>query len=215
VIDPVSLAVDAVVNGRTARVPLVFVAGALTSVGPCMAPRYLALAALSGERRRLLGVAVFVSGLLLAYSALGFGVGLLAGLAGNAAGVYAVLAVLLVGAGLVGLVRTPCCEHDGGAKPATRLGALFSMGAASGLVVSPCCTPVVAMVGMLAFNGDGLARGALLAAFALGHTAPLFLVGAAGSVSARTVQRWGASPAAAIVSGTLLLALGAYYGLLA
>jgi cytochrome c biogenesis protein CcdA len=54
----------------------------------------------------------------------------------------------------------------------------------------------------------------LLAAFAIGHAAPLFAVGTLGSLCARTFRRWNASPAPAVVSGALMLALGAYYGLL-
>ena len=217
-IDPVTLAVDAIGRGDATRLPIVALAGIVTSLGPCVAPRYVAIAALLGERRRTLTIATFVAGMLAAYAALGFGVGILGQLAGHASVLYFVLAIALAGAGAATLLRGPRCDHahDGprAARP-RRLSGVFSLGAASAFVVSPCCTPVVAaVVGMTAFDGNPLSRAALLGAFALGHAAPLFVVGSLGSLCARTFRIWNAGPAPAVVSGTLMLALGIYYGLL-
>jgi cytochrome c-type biogenesis protein len=93
---------------------------------------------------------------------------------------------------------------------------VFSLGAASALVVSPCCTPVVAaVIGMTAGSADPAARAMLLGAFTLGHAAPLFLAGALGALCDRPLRAWNASPAPAVVSGALMLALGGYYGMLA
>jgi cytochrome c biogenesis protein CcdA len=217
-IDPIALAIDAVVRGDATRLPIVALAGIVTSLGPCVAPRYVAIAALLGERRRTLTIATFVTGMLAAYTALGFGVGILAQLAGHASALYLVLAVALVCAGAATLLRSPSCNHGHDERRRSqpcRLSGVFSLGAASAFVVSPCCTPVVAAVlGMTAFDANPLSRAALLGAFALGHAAPLFVVGSLGSLCARTFRMWNATQAPAVVSGTLTLALGAYYGLL-
>lgn len=218
-IDPVALSVDAVARGDASRLPLVALAGILTSFGPCVAPRYVALAALLGRRRKTLTISAFVAGMLTAYAALGFGAGLLAQVAGHASALYAVLAAVLIGGGLFTLLRAPACDHAHETQPGVaphRLSGVFSLGAGSALVVSPCCTPVVAaVVGMPAGSADPAARALLLAAFALGHAAPLFVAGALGSACARPLRAWSASPAPAVVSGALMLALGGYYGLLA
>jgi cytochrome c biogenesis protein CcdA len=219
-IDPVTSGVEAVVRGDAARLPLVAFAGVVTSFGPCVAPRYIAIAALLGERRRTLTIAAFVAGMLTVYIALGFGAGLLALVADHASALYLVLAATLAGAGLATLLRTSGCAHEhrlhgeGGAEP-RRLSAVFSLGAASAFIVSPCCTPIVAaVIGMSAVDASPFSRAALLGAFALGHAAPLFAIGSLGIVGTRAFRVWNASPAPSVVSGSLMLALGAYYGLL-
>lgn len=216
-IDPVALGIDAIARGDAARIPLAVAAGVATSIGPCVAPRYIALAALLGERRRALTVTAFVAGMLTAYAALGFGTGLLGQLAGHASALYAVLAFVLAAGGVLTLLRRAGCEHaHPGPRAPKRLSGVFSLGAGSALVVSPCCTPVVAaVIGLGAADANPAARAALLGAFALGHAAPLFAAGSLGALCARTFRAWEASPAPAVVSGTLMLALGAYYGLLA
>jgi cytochrome c biogenesis protein CcdA len=218
-IDPVAVSVDAIVRGDATRLPIVALAGLLTSLGPCVAPRYVAVAALLGETRRTLTIATFVTGMLCAYAALGFGAGVLGGLADHAAVLYLILAMTLSIGGLATLLRNPHCDHPHiGERTATRprrLSGVFCLGAASALVVSPCCTPIVAAVlGMTALDGNPVSRVALLGAFALGHAAPLFVAGSLGSFLARTSRTWNATPAPAVISGTLMLALGAYYGLL-
>jgi cytochrome c biogenesis protein CcdA len=218
-IDPVAVSVEAIARGNVAHLPLVAFAGMVTSVGPCVAPRYIALAALAGDGRRSLTIAAFVAGMLAAYTALGFGAGLLAEIAGHASVLYLVLALALAAGGVATLLRGSGCAHTHhGAtevRQTARPSAAFSLGAASALVVSPCCTPVVAaLIGMTAGEANPLSRAVLLGAFALGHAAPLLAFGSLGSISTRTFRVWNASPAPAIVSGSLMLALAAYYGLL-
>lgn len=218
-IDLVGGSVDAIFRGDAARLPLVALAGLVTSIGPCVAPRYIAVAALLSDGRRTVTIAAFVAGMLAAYAALGFGAGLLGQVAGHAAALYVVLAIALGLGGITTLARGSDCGHvHAERKPDVqphRLSAVFSLGAASALIVSPCCTPVIAAVlGMTAVDGNPLSRAALLGAFALGHAAPLFVVGSLGSLGSRSFRSWNTSPAPAIVSGSLMLALGAYYGLL-
>ena len=97
-----------------------------------------------------------------------------------------------------------------------RASGAFALGAGSALVISPCCTPlIVGFAGLGAFERDPLLAAAYLGAFALGHAAPLALTGLLGATFARRVRGIAASAAPAIVSGTLMIALGCYYGLLA
>jgi cytochrome c biogenesis protein CcdA len=217
-IDPVALSIDAIARGDAARLPLVALAGAVTSLGPCVAPRYVAIAALLGDRRRALTIAAFVAGMVTAYTTLGFGAGLLAQIAGHASSLYIALAVALAAGGLITLWRGSSCDHAHHtireSDEPHRVSAVFSLGAASALVVSPCCTPILAAVVGMSVDANPATRAELLAAFALGHAAPLFAVGTLGSLCARTFRRWNASPAPAVVSGALMIALGAYYGLL-
>ena len=218
-IDPVALSIDAIARADAGRLPLVALAGAVTSLGPCVAPRYVAIAALLGDRRRALTIAAFVAGMVTAYTALGFGAGLLAQVSGHASALYVVLAVALAAGGIITLCRGSSCDHPhhtihASAEP-HRLSGVFTLGAASALVISPCCTPIclAAVVGM-SVDANPTTRAELLAAFALGHAAPLFAVGTLGSLCARTLHTWNASAAPAVVSGALMIALGAYYGLL-
>jgi cytochrome c-type biogenesis protein len=213
-IDPVAVSVQAVESGSIARLPIVMLAGFLTSIGPCVAPRYVALAALLERGRRMRTTLIFVAGMLAAYAALGFGAGLLGELTHHASTLYLILATVLVGMGLRALTARPVCTqtHDG---HGARLSGAFSLGAASAFVVSPCCTPVVAAVlGMAAFDGDSWSRTTLLAGFALGHAAPLLAAAPGTSLLDRIGSRWYAGAAPALVSGTLMIALGLYYGLL-
>ncbi len=204
--------------------PLVFAAGIATSIGPCAAPRYVAVAALVNASRTPVRVVVaFVAGLVGAYVVLGTGVGLLGALWAASWAVYAVLAVVLGAAGLFTLLRGDGSSHDGshhergGARPRAGVGGTLLLGASSALVVSPCCTPLVAgIAGFTMTNGgDGVAGTALLATFATGHAIPVLAAGAFGSRIAFMMRRIAATHAPSVVAGTLMLALAAYYGALA
>jgi len=209
--------------------PLVFAAGVVTSIGPCAAPRYVAVAALVNASRAPVRVVVaFVAGLVGAYVLLGAGVGLLGTLWKSAGIVYEVLAVVLGVAGLFTLLRGDGSHHVGshhggshhasnGARRRVSMGGTLLLGASSALVVSPCCTPLVAGIAGLTMTNGGhaLAGAALLAIFACGHAMPVFAAGALGSRIAFAMRRLAASHAPSVVAGTLMLALAAYYGALA
>jgi thiol:disulfide interchange protein DsbD len=217
-IDPTTAAMTAIMHGDAARFPLVACAGMLTSIGPCVAPRYVALASILSGPRRAITIALFIAGIITVYMALGFGAGLLSAVTQNAARIDVALALILVAGGLVTLLRRSehrC--HDGAASVTPhRLSSIFCLGAASALVISPCCTPIVAaVIAFPSLDPSPGARAALLGAFAFGHAVPLLALGSTGALFAERLHRWTASPAPAVVSGTLMLALGAYYGLLA
>lgn len=215
--DPLPEAVSAVLHNDVTRLPIVVFAGLATSLGPCVAPRYVALAALLGGAHRIRTVAAYAAGVVTVYAALGLGTGLLSLVTRNAGTIDAVLAVALIASGIATLVHEPACRHERSAEesPSPRLSGSYTLGAASGLVVSPCCTPMVAAVAAFpVLDGSPLTRAAMLAAFALGHTAPMLATGMMSSAVATRIHRWTAAPATAVVGGTLTIALGAYYGIL-
>ncbi|HEY0615159.1 MAG TPA: hypothetical protein VGC96_10980, partial [Candidatus Elarobacter sp.] len=83
-------ALRAVATRSHAAYPLVFAAGLVTSIGPCAAPRYVAVAALVNAARRPWHIAVpFALGLIGAYVVTGFGAGMLAALQLRSSIVYA------------------------------------------------------------------------------------------------------------------------------
>lgn len=217
-------------SGSPLAIGLVFLAGTITSVGPCVAPRYVAIAAIvNGYRRPIVPTAAFIAGLVCAFVALGFGAGLLGSTAASSTIIYGSLALGLLCGGLVTLVRAAapqtraeCCTADRHHAPASSprdsrtLGGVFLLGAASAFVVSPCCTPVVATIvatsAAIGKPGFGMI---LLVSFALGHALPLFFAGSIGSIVQRLMRGRVPAQASAIVAGTLMLALAAYYGILA
>jgi len=214
--DPLAATLDGVAGHRAAALPFALLAGLATSVGPCVAPRYLALAALIGGRRSLVPAVAFAGGVVVVTVAIGAGTGLVAGLVANRTALDLILAGGLIAFGLATLVREPhACgapAHPGGA----RASGAFTLGGASALVVSPCCTPVlVAVAGLGAAARDPLFGLAVVAAFAAGHALPLLAAGLAGSWFGTALHRLTATAAPAVVSGSLTIALGAYYGLLA
>jgi thiol:disulfide interchange protein DsbD len=190
------------------------VAGVASSIGPCVAPRYLALASFTGGRRPWRPVIGFTLGIVVATLALGAGAGVVMALVAHVATIDAMVACALIVFGIATLAREPhaCAVH---AHDARTSGA-FALGAASAFVVSPCCTPlIVAFASLGTFGRDPAFAVASLGAFALGHAAPLLLAGVAGSFVATPLRALSATAAPAVVSGSLTLALGAYYAVLA
>jgi cytochrome c-type biogenesis protein len=222
-IDPVTAAVLAVASPSPAAIGWVFLAGAVTSIGPCIAPRYIAITAIANAGRRpLIPTTAFVLGLMGAYAALGFFTGLLGSLWSLSSAIYGGLALGLIAGGCVTLMRAVEPEPNGhmcagGAANMPRsVGAIFLLGAASAFVVSPCCTPIVAAVVATSTSiGKPLVGTLLLLAYAAGHALPLFFAGRIGAGIGRIIPRGITAQAPAIVGAVLMLALGLYYGALA
>lgn len=219
--DAVGAALAAVAARSAVAYPLVFAAGIVTSIGPCAAPRYIAVAACAHAARRPWAiVAAFAGGLVCAYVALGTAAGAIGTLWAASAATYALVAAVLAVSGVVTLARA-CGEshshesmHHG--RRSASLGGVFLLGASSAFVVSPCCTPVVAGIAGLTMTSGHSADGImLLAAFASGHVLPVLACGALGTRLSAALRRVAASQAPSVVSGSLMLALAAYYGVLA
>jgi cytochrome c biogenesis protein CcdA len=194
---------------------LVFAMGVLSSVGPCVAPRFMALAAcVTGNKNAATTVAAFVGGLIAAYVLFGAAISLVADLQVFASSIYAVVALALVIGGMYTLWHARAAGHcDHPPVPGVLTWwrtALF--GASFAFVVSPCCTPfIIAILVLTARMGSPALGMGLLAVFALGHCVPLLAYGIAGGRLNTLLARFRLDQAAAIASGTLMLALGAYY----
>ena len=175
-------------------VPLLFAAGVATSLTPCIYPMIPITAGILGgagaasrsRARTALMTFAYVAGLALVYSLLG----LLAGLTGTLFGVvssspwaYFAMANLLLLFGLAMLDVVPVAAPRRIAAWAARLtgdsvGAVFAMGAVSGLVAAPCGAPAFAAVLTFVAATRSAALGLLyLLVFSLGLTALLVLVG--------------------------------------
>jgi cytochrome c biogenesis protein CcdA len=195
--------------------PAAFGAGVITSVGPCAAPRAIAVAALAQRSSRpWLTAAIFALGTIGGYVAIGFGSGLFASARHWSSAIDALLAVVLAAGGIATLLRDAPdrCTH----RAVPRGGGIAALGAASALVVSPCCAPILAAIaGSAALAARPLDAAFVLAAFAAGHVLPLGTLAALGMQT----TRWGplrhVGHANAVISGSLMLALACYYGMLA
>lgn len=183
---------------------LVFGAGVLTSLTPCVYPMIPITAALVGgqsaggqvSRGRTVALTfTYVAGLALAYAALG----LLAGLTGTIFGTvsanpwaYFAMANLLLLAALAMLdvipVRLPAAlvTRAANAGTAGRFSGAFVMGAMSGIVAAPCSAPVMAAVltWVTATRSAGLGF-LYLFAFSLGMCTLLVAVGISSGMLAR------------------------------
>ncbi len=185
-------------------IPLLFAAGVLTSLTPCVYPMIPITAAivggntLSGPPSRFMAAGLtfsYVIGLALVYAALGT----IAGLTGSLFGaistnpwLYFGMANLLVYAALVMLDVVPLpiprslIARAAGVGGGGRYSAAFGMGAASGLVAAPCSAPVMAAV--LTWVGttrSGVLGFIYLFAFSLGMCALLVVVGLFSGQAAR------------------------------
>lgn len=201
--------VSARLSGNPAAVlPLLFGAGVLTSLTPCVYPMIPITAAIVGGRSlsdqqsdrkesrwRPLGLSlVYVTGLATVYA----GLGLLAGLTGTMFGTvssnpwaFFTMANLLLLAALAMLdvlpVRVPSSLLQRAASAGTggRAAGAFIMGAASGLVAAPCSAPVMAAVLTWVAATQSAGLGFLyLFTFSLGMCTLLVVVGlSAGTIS--------------------------------
>ncbi len=187
---------DRLSQSPVTAIPVLFAAGVLTSLTPCIYPMIPITAAIvggasSGEQprrgRALALTLAYVIGLALVYSTLG----LIAGLTGTLFGSVSAnpwllfgMANLLLVAAMAMLdvipVRLPTALTSAGATAGEggRLGGAFLMGAASGLVAAPCSAPVMAAVLTWVSRTKSAALGfTYLFVFSLGMCAILFVVG--------------------------------------
>jgi len=173
---------------------VLYVAGVMTSLTPCVYPMIPITAAIvggqavgGGSRRRVASlIAAYVIGLAAVYSALGVFAGLSGTLFGSVSTnpwLYFLMANLLILAGLVMLdvvpLRLPAflTRASAAGKQGNIPGTLM-MGAVSGLVAAPCSAPVMAVVlTWVATTRSGTLGFIYLLAFSLGMCTLLVLVG--------------------------------------
>ena len=184
--------------------PLLFLAGVLTSLTPCIYPMIPITAAIVGGQsageirparwRPLLLSLTYAIGLAVVYSALGLFAGLTGTLFGSISTnpwLYFAMANVLVIAALAMLdvlpVRVPATllQRVSSAGVGGRFSGALLMGAMSGLVAAPCSAPVMAAVLTWVTTTKSAWLGfAYLFAFSLGMCALLVAVGVStGSLS--------------------------------
>ena len=184
--------------------PLVFGAGLLTSLTPCVYPMIPITAAIVGgqagdavqpRRRVVLLTTAYVGGLAIVYALLG----MIAGLTGSVFGGVStnpwsvfLTANLLVAFALMmldvvpvpvprALVARAAAIFGGG-----RYAGTFAMGAASGLVAAPCGAPVFGTVlGWVAATQSAVLGFLYLLAFSLGMSTVLVVVGLSAGAASR------------------------------
>ena len=185
--------------------PVLFIAGVLTSLTPCIYPMIPITAAIVGgssvgdaprpRGRTVVLTFAYVIGLATAYASLG----LFAGLSGTIFGsvstnpwLYFVMANLLVIASLAMLdvipVRLPTALLSRAARAgeAGKVSGALIMGAASGLVAAPCSAPVMAAVlTWVTATKSGVLGFIYLFVFSLGMCTLLVFVGLFSGTIAR------------------------------
>ena len=198
---------------------LVFVAGLLTSLGPCslsLLPVTLAyLAGFDGAQRPWARSFSFAAGILLALVVLGLASALLGRIYGQVPDLVPMLVAVLsvvMGLSLLGVIRLqlpagPDPERWRRLVPAPV--APLAAGVAFGLAATPCTTPVLAvLLGWMAEAAHPLIGAVLLSAFGAGQLVPLLLAGTAAASLPRLLSFRAAGQWVPPISGVLLLASG-------
>jgi thiol:disulfide interchange protein DsbD len=184
--------------------PLLFLAGVLTSLNPCIYPMIPVTAAVVGgstlggsvsRARTLLLSLTYALGLALVYSILGVVAGMSGSLFGAVSSnpwMYFTMAQVLLVAALAMLdiipVRVPAfiLQRAARAGEGGRLSGAFLMGAVSGLVAAPCGAPVFASVLTWVTTTQSAVLGfAYLFSFSLGMCALLVVIGLSSGLAAR------------------------------
>jgi thiol:disulfide interchange protein DsbD len=192
-------------NSPLLALPVLFIAGVLTSFTPCIYPMIPITAAIVGgqsvgdaapsKARVVLLTLTYVVGLALTYSILG----VIAGVTGTLFGaistnpwLYFGMANLLVVSALVLLdvlpltIPSAILNRANSAGTAGRFSGAFIMGAVSGLVAAPCSAPVMAAVLTWVTTTKRAALGFVyLFTFSLGLCALLVVVGLFSGTVAR------------------------------
>ncbi len=213
-------------GGLWALFLLVFGAGVLASLSPCIYPLipitigvFGARAATTRREGFVLSLA-YVGGIAATYSGLGVLAALMGGVFGGffqhlwvQAGIAGIFA--LVGIALLGVfdIRLPQGLHHRLAQAggAGHSGA-FVMGMAAGVIAVPCIGPVVAgILVYVAEQGDLLLGWSLLAVFALGMGLLFMALGTFSSLLQRLPQAGGWMEGAKAVMGAVFLGLALYY----
>lgn len=203
---------------------VVFVGGILTSVSPCiltMIPIIVGYIGGYGDvegKSRLRGFTmslVFVLGLSVTFAIFGVTAVLLGKVVGQLGQTwyYLLAAVaIIMGLQLLGVINLRFPVFD--LRPSKNPGLIrtFLMGLMFGLVMSPCATPVLAVIITYVAASGSLFYGAgLLFAYGLGHGMPLILAGTF-TASIKQLPRFRRfSHYITQVSGVVLMLLGLYF----
>lgn len=158
--------------------------------------------------------AAFCAGLLLGYASFAAAAWIFHDALQYSQSLYAALAAAFGAAALWPLLR-PSCSHQVAVKPVSGAGAML-LGLCLALVVSPCCAPVIVAVMAYAAASANVPHAAvLLVCYAAGHALPLLALAGAAQKCAAVFTALATARTSVLVSSGVLLALGAYYAVLA
>jgi cytochrome c biogenesis protein CcdA len=205
-------------------VTFAFLAGALSTLSPCVLPLLPVILATAVSEHRL-GPFALAAGLATSFVAVGMFVATVGFSIGIDAGAFRTFAaLLLLGIGVILLVPPLQVQFATAAAPISgwaensfggfNTGGLqgqFALGLLLGAVWSPCVGPTLGAASLLAAQGKDLVQVALIMlAFGVGAALPLLLL---GMLSRETLLRWRSRLAEAgkggkVVLGILLIAVG-------
>lgn len=169
-------------------VAMVFAAGLVTSLTPCIYPMLPITVSVvgsqaKGRRQGLIFSLLYVLGLALVYAVLGMLAAITGQLFGSVAShpvtlILVALFCLLMAAWIVGWLRMPSAMANTNFQSKYAPLNVFVAGCLSGLVMAPCTSPVLGMLLMyVAGAGDAFWGAALMFVFAVGMSLLLLLAG--------------------------------------
>ncbi|MFA4837276.1 MAG: cytochrome c biogenesis protein CcdA [Dehalococcoidia bacterium] len=210
--------------------PIVFGAGILSFLSPCvlpLVPVYLAnMAGVSvldrdsgvGFRTPLVHTLIFVAGFTVIFTALGASAGLLGFFAGAHRDVLSKIAgglLIFFGIFLIASLKIPWLnyqKHVGiGIGSGTGYLRSFLIGSAFALGWTPCVGPILGGILTLAYDSETAWRGSyLLLVYSLGLGIPFIIMSLAVSPISAYLKRFSRyTPLASLVGGVLLIVVGA------
>jgi len=206
---------------------LVFLAGLVTSFGPCnlsMAPIIIAyVGGMEIGRRRSLALSItFTLGTATTFMLLGLFIAAVGGIFGTSKSIlyYLVAAVCItLGLNLLGILKLNL-NFGGGLtqrfRDARGLGGSYLLGLVMGLVGSQCGTPILLVILSLAMaSGQWLYGATLLFVYALGRGIPIILVGTfTGLIThMQSFEKWNNIVEKA--AGFIIIVMGGYFAYIA
>jgi cytochrome c biogenesis protein CcdA len=182
------------------------VLGALTAFGPCSVTRMGTLTSLTaGTKRPLAPALTFLLGNTVTLVGVAFTITVIGALALQSRWLYLGIGLLAIFSGIRAIWTAddaPACAHEhGGARPMRT----FALGATFGLLIQPCCMPIIFIAaGVAAVNP--LYAIAMVVLFSIGHGLPPLLV-------AHTATRLSNIPLLRTVAPTVIGAIALACGL--
>ena len=206
---------------------LVFLAGMVTSIGPCnlsMAPIIIAyVGGMEVGRRRSLALSLaFTLGTATTFMLLGLFIAMVGGIFGTSKTIlYYLVAAVCITLVLILLGVLKLNINFGGNLPdrigqVRGMGGSYLLGLVMGLVGSQCGTPILLVILSLAMaSGQWMYGATLLFVYALGRGVPIVLVGTFTGLITRmdSFARWNSIMER--VAGGIIIVMGGYFAYLA
>ena len=206
---------------------LVFLAGLVTSIGPCnlsMAPIIIAYVGGMeiGRKRSLVLSVAFTLGTATTFMFLGLFIAALGGIFGTSKSIlyYLVAAVCIaLGLNLIGVLKLNINYGNNllsKVSEARGIGGSYLLGLVMGLVGSQCGTPILLVILSVAMaSGRWLYGATLLFVYALGRGIPIILVGTFTGLITRmeSFARWNNVMEKA--AGVIIILMGGYFAYIA